>query len=114
MVELKVKIKSLAAEAAIIRKEERKALQSGRWANANRQNDDEHFNLFDRLRRHRVGRVRSAARSAQLAYAFLSGRPYRTVEKVGSREPSWKNVERVIHAFAPLADPVAFENWRRE
>jgi hypothetical protein len=60
-----VKIKSLAAEAKIIRDEVR------------RQGDPQ---IKNALSEHRKGIVRSEARLAQLAYAFFRGVPYKAVE----------------------------------
>jgi len=57
-IELKVKIKSLAAEAAIIRKEERKLTGVSRW----------------HLQDHRKGIVRGVARQSLIAYQHIRGR----------------------------------------
>ena len=62
---LKIKIKSLAAEARIIRKEEQK---------------NTYFRIG--LKDHRVGVVRIEARHSLLAYNFLRGVPYRKTEPV--------------------------------
>jgi hypothetical protein len=66
---LRVKIKSLAEEARIIRHEEHRASAYHRGL------------LCAKLRDHRVKEVRPEARAALLAYAFLRGRPYTTVER---------------------------------
>jgi hypothetical protein len=63
---LKVKIKSLAEEARMIRGMER-ATRSEKMR----------LSLHDL----RVGRVRQAARETQLAYAFIRGKAYREVER---------------------------------
>lgn len=55
---LKIKIKHLAAEARIIRQEERKFHGMDKWA----------------LQHHRKTVVRDAARQAQMAYAVIRGR----------------------------------------
>lgn len=60
---LRVNIKSLAAEARIIREEARRAP----WCAAE-------------LNRHRRGLLRHQARIAQLALGYLRGRPYRRLE----------------------------------
>ena len=74
---LRVKIKSLAAEARIIRKEERLALEF-----RNR-------SLYDGLHTHRVRDVRDEARATQLAYAILRGRDYRDVEPNARQLSDW-------------------------
>lgn len=68
---LRVNIKSLAAEAKIIRREERRAGPSYRIC----------------LSAHRKGRLREESRVAQLALAFLRGRPYREVEFKAAATP---------------------------
>lgn len=55
---LKIKIKSLAEEARIIRAEERKVRGMDRW----------------NLQHHRKTRVRNAARRSLIAYAIIRGR----------------------------------------
>ena len=60
---LKVKIKSLAEESKIIRREEKK-------------NPTFKIHLAD----HRKGIVRTEARASMLAYGFLRGVPYKKIE----------------------------------
>lgn len=67
---LRVKIKSLAAEARIIRREE------ANWPHGRR----ELGGIWSQLNGHRRFDVRSEARSAQLAYGLLRGRPYVVME----------------------------------
>jgi hypothetical protein len=95
LIELKVKRKSLAAEAKIIRKEERKALSSARWELArgraagnttldpNKWADAARsgYGQFRTLQEHRKVAVRGASRAAHLAHAFLTGRTYKCVER---------------------------------
>lgn len=77
-------MKSLAAEAKIIRREESKAPTS--WERI-------------QLAAHRRGTVRLAARSANLAYAFLRGRSYRSVEAKCHTPPSWHEVEKLVQRY---------------
>ena len=79
---LKVKIKSLADEAKIIRREERQAIlrrdrkeELGNYTKANQEHE-----VFEGLREHRMGIVRSEARAAQLAYGFIKGKKYAEIE----------------------------------
>lgn len=71
---LKIKIKSLAAEARIIRQEEKK------WPGPSELRHSLHF--------HRIYDVRKESRAALLAYGFLRGRAYRQVEPHGEL-PGW-------------------------
>jgi hypothetical protein len=84
---LKVKIKSLAAEAKIIRLEEKKAKA--------RKNRD----LIVNLREHRIHTVRKECRASHLAQGFLKGRPYKSMEAFCYQEPDWKKVQSMIERF---------------
>ena len=96
----KVKIRSLAAEAGIIRQEESKA------------GTDSHRGI---LTAHRTGIVRSEARHTQLAYAFLRDVPLTKVEKVGSKEFSAGAVERICKSLGGYTGgqkfKEGFETW---
>jgi hypothetical protein len=79
---LRVNIKSLAAEARIIRKEAKRAGPRYR----------------DALTGHRKGRLREEARMAHLALAFMRGRPYKSVEaksKIPPKEMATKLCKKV-------------------
>lgn len=84
---LRVKIKSLAAEARIIRQEERRA-------KASHERD-----LLTTLSEHRRVNLRMAARETNLAYAFVRCIPYRVVERPGSRPVNWASVRRMVCRF---------------
>jgi hypothetical protein len=92
---LKVKIKSLAEEATIIRHEERRVKRSLKWwldqtavnvedgstvpENAQPAIDSYRSEYFG-LHNHRTYEVRNESRASQLAYAFIQGYPYSRVE----------------------------------
>lgn len=80
---LRVKVKSLAAEATIIRREERRA--SG--------------DLRVGLHQHRVNEVRSEARSSQLALAFLRGVPVTRLEGTALSYPNWSRVQKLVEKY---------------
>ena len=94
---LKVKVKSLAAEAKIIRREEHRArtpeTRSG-------------------LHQHRVGVVRSATRHTLLAYGYLRGRSHRQIEASCKRPPDWTVVERMVRRYGPPKHNTGFEEWK--
>ena len=81
---LKVKLKSLAAEAKIIRKETQRAklrsIKHGLYA-------------------HRIGVVRPEARYTHLAYGFLRGREYQQIEKKAHIAPNWKRVRKMVQKY---------------
>lgn len=80
--ELRIKRRTLAEEARIIRGYERKALAAARAANATNHADRAiiQYARYDSLRQHRIGVVRNAARLNHLAHAYLKGTPYAKVE----------------------------------
>ena len=85
---LRVNVKSLAAEAAIIRREARRA--GAPYACA--------------LDLHRRTRLREEARYAHLALAFVRGRPYRQVEaKVLGELPGSIRLKEKLSRFLPSA-----------
>ena len=84
---LKIKVKTLTAEARIIRNAEKKAKMR-------RQTD-----LLQGLHIHRTFVVRRAARSSHLAYGFLRGVPYRAMEQKGSRSPSWSDIQKLAERY---------------
>lgn len=91
LIKLKIKVKSLAEEAKIIRKEELRF----------RGTSYEQGMLTD----HRRWDVRNECRATQLAIAFLKGKPYETVE-VNRREEFKlryvvaKRVNRIVRKYS--------------
>lgn len=102
---LKVKIKSLAAEASIIRKEERKAKANSRWLRTHTQHTDEHNNreyikarhLFFDLKDHRKHPVGTESRAALIAYGYLRGRKYKIIEQ--PKEPLYGPIVNRVHTL---------------
>ena len=83
---LKVKIKSLAVEASIIRHEERKWLRSGRWLRKHNPSEMQPvYNTWAGLNTHRHD-LRLEQRAAYLAYGYLRGTPYQQIEQA----PHWR------------------------
>ncbi len=71
----RVKIKSLAEEARIIRTEEKK-FKDNDWFSCQRRHE---------LYWHRVWHVRNEQRSTFIAYAFFRGDSYRSIEKTAKK-----------------------------
>lgn len=86
---LKVKVKSLACEAKIIRKEEKRSCGP----------------LREELYLHRVNVVRREARHAHLAYGFIRGRTIEQMECKKSPPYDKAKVEKMIKKYGP---PVVF------
>ena len=80
-----MKIKSLAAEAGIIRAEERR-------------HRDEPW-MRESLRRHRTEDVRREQRASLLAYAFLRGRSYAATEPKPRVPPRMGRIVELVHVF---------------
>lgn len=121
---LAVKIKSLAAEVAIIRADERRHAKrhstlraaqgaiAGEKALADRAKflgrlADDHHSTMCGLHLHRIGTVRAEARAAQIAYGFLRGVPYRAIERTSKSEPDFEAVLRNAVRFGSDRDKAA-------
>jgi hypothetical protein len=109
---LKVKIKSLAAEAKIIRTEERR----NKRARAG-------------LAEHRKHTVRDEARHTLLAYGFIRGRRYTEIEPKCHHYPSWDLIWRMVKKYGVQWDEdedlhsykkrqaeqeARFEDWKKK
>ena len=81
--ELKIKIKSLAAETKIIKHEESKL----------------HGEARQSLQHHRKTVVRHEARHSLLAYGYMRGRPYRSIEMKCHEDPNWQKVQKMVERF---------------
>jgi len=103
---LKVRIKELAGEAKIIRREESIATD---WkaSTKHKQGLEDSYNYASwkllELRNHRKTVVRNASRATQIAYAFLRGKRFDSVEH-GSLSTTeiarlWTQVGRMIYQY---------------
>ena len=90
---LKIKIKSLAEEAKIIRFEERL------WPGQSEE--------YVGLHHHRTYDVRNEARSAQLAYGYLRGRKYRQLEAKCYIAPNRERIRDLIYKYGVAKDKAA-------
>ena len=89
---LKVKIKSLAEEARIIRKETKRART---------------VSIKNGLALHRKGIVRNEARHTCLAYGFLRGLEYRQMEHKAFVAPDWAKIRRMVQKYGSHWDNTA-------
>lgn len=87
-IELKIKVKHLAEESRIIRKETNKAKAEGATATVNN------------LHNHRTQVVRPAARNTLIAYGYIRGTPYSAMEANAKTSPNWKEVNRLINRYS--------------
>lgn len=89
---LKVKVKTLMAEAHIIRNTERRYV--GQRMDG----------LRGELHHHRVTHLRWEARDTHLAYGFIRGRTLEQMEPKSDPDsgPGWKNVRKMIEKYGPV------------
>ena len=97
---LKIKLKSLAAEARIIRRQERKT-------------GGKHDHIRESLYLHRLHVVRRASRETHLAYGYLRGRPYRAMERNALRGPDWKSVASMVKKYGEFKEE-DFKSWQEK
>jgi hypothetical protein len=93
---LKVKIKSLSAEARIIRLEEGRSRGELRFL----------------LRQHRRREVRSESRASLIAYGYLRGRSYTCVEPGAKGRPDWSAVQRMVKKYGAPEALEKLKAWR--
>ena len=79
-IELKIKFKSLAEEAKIIKKEEQKQKKIFRKIGPAYEFYDKHMKTYNSLRDHRIDVVRLHARATHLARGYIKGMPYKRIE----------------------------------
>jgi hypothetical protein len=108
---LRVKVKSLAEEAKIIRFEERKQHWRFKMAKMLSNEEQKLSPLYFELKRHRLYDVRSEARAALLAYAFLRNKPLHKVEGVCRELPNWGRVERLVTKYGPAGAADGLKLW---
>jgi len=82
---LRVKLKSLAEEARIIRHEERKSYGS----------------LRNELHLHRVWQVRRAARETHMAYGLIKGLTVDQIEPKRKSDLNWEAVNKMLKTYGP-------------
>ncbi len=131
--QLKCKIGALAAEAKFTRNCQRREIKEARRIDKKYRDADpiapDKYSSFKRreraldMRLHRIGSVRSEARWAQLAYAFLRGKPYLLTERSLKKNAEgktinpvdWDAVEKLARRFSGLDFRVMkkpFADWR--
>jgi hypothetical protein len=82
---LRVKLKSLAAEARIIRHEELRSKGT----------------IRTELHRHRIDVVRTVARETHIAYGLIRGRTMNQMEPTRKSEPDWDAVAKMLKRYGP-------------
>ncbi len=99
LVKLKIKIKSLAEEARIIKLEERKLKEQGR-------HDD-----INTLHKHRTYDVRNAARETLIVYGYIRGLPYASIEKNPVKPPNVLVIRNMLKKHGTMEERNGFSAW---
>jgi hypothetical protein len=117
---IRIKIKSLALESQVIRREERKLSRQERarnaFATANGHTNPQQFSngnpLREELYRHRVDVVRYETRHAHLAYGFIRGLEYSQMEPKTHKSPNWERVRQLLKKYGPknMVEPTTMSN----
>jgi hypothetical protein len=99
-IELKIKVKSLAEEARIIRKEERKLHGMRKWG----------------LQHHRTTVVRDAARRSLVAYQFVRGRDWKSCASrdVHVHQRDRSSIEKMIQKYGTRRQLEEWKNVKEE
>jgi len=97
-VELKIKLKSLAEEQRIIRKEELK--HKGKWSWK-----------AETLIAHRKFIVRPIIRSTHIAYGLIRGLEYHEIENYSKSYPDWDAVRVMVKKYGSREDMQILEVW---
>jgi hypothetical protein len=92
--------------------EEQRALRAGRRTAPTEYDAAPFYERYHGLREHRTADVRRHARHNLLAYGFLRGVAYRTMEATAKTQPDWKAVEQHARTFCP--DRLAGHPWPEE
>ena len=106
---LRVKVKSLAVEARIIRADIRK--YNRRYSA--RQHDADKA-ILGGMMSHLRQDVSPEARASQIAAAYLRGKAYATVEPTAKKEPDWKRVTTNVKTFGTYQQVTAFDAWLKD
>lgn len=96
---LRVNVKSLAAEAKIIRKEIRRARSP---------------EVKNGLHSHRMTRLKPESRMAHLALAYVRGVPYKSVETNALTQPLATDLKKKLSRFAYIPDIKILEKWLKQ
>jgi len=94
---LKVKVKSLAEEAKIIRQEEKRTTRPS---------------IKFGLRDHRIGIVRNEMRHTLIAYGFIRGKAYKEVENRTHEAPDWDKVRSMVKRYGSHWDQRVYRDGK--
>lgn len=103
-IELKIKSKHLASEAKIIRKEEQRLnniiINSIKRGENNEKKIEDLRRMQCSIADHRKSVVRDVRRSTHLAYNYLRGNSYKSVENTSRTNPNLKEIVRMVTKYS--------------
>lgn len=102
-IELKIKLKSLAEEQRIIRKEEL-IIKNGKFSFKSN-------NRRESLYLHRTTHVRPIIRATHIAYGLIIGLEYHQIEPISHSEPNWTSVKAMVRKYGNTEDYEKFCEW---
>lgn len=105
--ELKIKIRSLAEEARIIRAYEHKLIKQARNCHRKELLEEEATTrrLFSNIHAHRTIIIRDEARASQLVAAFAKGKySYKEIEPFSRTDPKWDKADAILARFTSFAE----------
>lgn len=97
---LKIKLKSLADEARIIRQQEHAASRNENWI-MEKTGQGIRESLQTELHHHRIFVVRKAARDTHIAYGLIRGKTWQQMEPTAKTHPDWDAVEKMVKKYGP-------------
>jgi len=113
---VKEQIKTTAQESRTIRAAEARQRKNMEWAWEHEAPEQfaEAAHAFGSLQYYRRVNLRQSSRALQLAYAYMRGRSYRSVEPYSNDQPDWDFVKAHIRDGDVPYDGQAFGAWRTE
>lgn len=99
---LKIKIKSLAAESTLIRKDELKYRNRARAARLKQIDTSRLEEIRYGLYHHRTRDVRMESRASNLAYGYLRGLAYKSIEKTCKVPPSESRIADLVAKYGKM------------
>ena len=109
---LKIKLKSLACEARIIRREE--AQLKGQCIKEQVEVVRPFTFTRGEMEAHRRYVVGKEARHTLLAYSFIRGRAYQDVEQKAKTPPDWKKVRQMVERYGSFTQAGGLDAWHAE
>lgn len=105
-IQLRIKILSLAEEARHIRRWEKRLWKAAR-------HHPQAGETAQSLYRHRMDEVGSEARNTLLAFGYLRGRAYKSMEPRRYSNPSWASIKAMVEKYGPAFDAQDFQAWAK-